>query len=134
MLLYGVFNFVFHFAWAVDIITVDTPQEEHIAIPFQDYILYFLLGSLVLSVSIYFLFGNPLYQKIKIVILTFILGFSVLLSALELISMVILFRTMPVEIYISQLTVLIFSLLLIVVITNKHRGLFKCKNSNFIIS
>ncbi|MBM7664832.1 hypothetical protein JOC25_001291 [Solibacillus kalamii] len=123
----ALFCFIFHLGWAVDIITVDTPHEEHMIIPFREYIMYFILGSLVLSVYIYNLFGHLTYKKLKIAILSFILCLSILLSAIELISMVILFRTMPIQFYISQLTVLIFPLLLMLVITKKYRELFKWK-------
>lgn len=127
----ALFCFIFHLGWAVDIITVDTPHEEHMTVPFQDYIMHFLIGSFILSVYIYNLFGNQFYKKIKIGIFTFILGLSMLLSTIELFSMLILFRTMPVEFYISQLTVLIFPFLLLMVIIKKHRELFKWKSKGF---
>lgn len=127
----ALFCFIFHLGWAVDIITVDTPHEEHVTIPFQDYIVYILLGSFILNVYTYNLFGNQIYKKIKIVILTFILGLSMLFSTIELFSMVILFRTMPVEFYISQLTVFIFPFLLMVIIIKKHRELLIWKVKRF---
>lgn len=127
----ALFCFIFHLGWAVDIITVDTPHEEHVTIPFQDYIVYILLGSFILSVYIYYLFGNQIYKKIKIGILTFILVLSMLLSTIELFSMLILFKTMPVEFYISQLTVFIFPFLLMMVIIKNHRELFKWKSKGF---
>ena len=127
----ALFCFIFHLGWAVDIITVDTPHEEHVTIPFQDYIVYILLGSFILSVYIYNLFGNQIYKKIKIVILTFILGLSMLLSTIELFLMVILLRTMPIEFYISQLTVFIFPFLLMMIIIKKHRELLIWKVKRF---
>lgn len=127
----ALFCFIFHLGWAVDIITVDTPHEEHVTIPFQDYIVYILLGSFILSVYIYNLFGNQIYKKIKIVILTFIFGLSMLFSTIELFLMVILFRTMPIEFYISQLTVFIFPFLLMMVIIKKHRELLIWKVKRF---
>ena len=127
----ALFCFIFHLGWAVDIITVDTPHEEHVTIPFQDYIVYILLGSFILSVYIYNLFGNQIYKKIKIGILTFILVLSMLLSSIELFSMLILFKTMPVEFYISQLTVFIFPFLLMMVIIKKHRELLIWKVKRF---
>lgn len=39
----AIFCSIFHLGWAVDIITVDTPNEEHLTIPFQDYIMYILI-------------------------------------------------------------------------------------------
>lgn len=128
----ALFCFIFHLGWAVDIITVDTPHEEHLTVPFQDYIMDILIGSFILSIYIYNLFGHQIYKKIKIGILTFILGLSMLLSTIELFSMVTLFRTMPVEFYISQLTVLIFPLLLMIVMTKKHRELFKWKSKGLL--
>ncbi|MGE7982939.1 hypothetical protein [Solibacillus sp. NPDC093137] len=61
----ALFCFIFHLGWAVDIITVDTPHEEHVTVPFQDYIMHFLIGSFILSVYIYNLFGNQFYKKNK---------------------------------------------------------------------
>lgn len=127
----ALFCFIFHLGWAVDIITVDTPHEEHVTIPFQDYIMHFLIGSFILIVYIYNLFGHKTYKKLKIGILTFIFGLSMLLSTIELFSMVILFRTMPVEFYISQLTVFIFPFLLMMVIIKKHRELLIWKSKGF---
>ena len=127
----ALFCFIFHLGWAVDIITVDTPHEEHVTIPFQDYIMHFLIGSFILIVYIYNLFGHKTYKKLKIGILTFIFGLSMLLSTIELFSMVILFKTMPIEFYISQLTVFIFPFLLMMVIIKKHRELLKWKSKGF---
>ena len=128
----ALFCFLFHLGWAVDIITVDTPHEEHVIVPFQDYIMYLLLGSLVLIIYLYNLFGHRTYKKLKIGLLTFILGLSMILSVFELFSMVILFRMMPAEFYISQFTVLIFPLLVMLVIMKKHRDLFKWKSKSFL--
>lgn len=127
----ALFCFIFHLGWAVDIITVDTPHEEHVTIPFQDYIMHFLIGSFILIVYIYNLFGHKTYKKLKIGILTFIFGLSMLLSTIELFSMVFLFKTMPIEFYISQLTVFIFPFLLMMVIIKKHRELLIWKSKGF---
>lgn len=127
----ALFCFIFHLGWAVDIITDDTPHEEHVTIPFQDYIMHFLIGSFILIVYIYNLFGHKTYKKLKIGILTFIFGLSMLLSTIELFSMVFLFKTMPIEFYISQLTMFIFPFLLMMVIIKKHRELLIWKSKGF---
>ncbi|RSL31770.1 hypothetical protein D7Z54_19280 [Salibacterium salarium] len=118
------FCLIFHLGWAVNIIAVDGSYEEHVTMPFQDYIFYFLLGSIVLYLYIRYLFGNPIYKMVKIVILMFLLGFSFLSGAVELIIMILFFKNIPAELYISQLTMFTFSLLLFAVITKRHRGIF----------
>ncbi|WP_186577717.1 hypothetical protein [Aquibacillus kalidii] len=121
----ALYSFIFHLLWAGNVITVDMPYEEYMTMPFHDYIGFFLVGSIVLYLYIHFLFGNQIYKKIKLYLLTVILGFSMLAGVAEVLIMVFFFKDMPIEIYISQLSILIFSLLMLVVIITRLRGLFK---------